>query len=302
MILLLSRKEFIRNSLEKNLFFQRIMKEHLFFMETNLQAPQSDIIAEANNLKREFEQLLAETVNYSRRTALSEEAIISNEFVTPYTLRAEQVNSNLTGASLDTRITIEELELFSTSSYSNAQDCLERDIFTLNTRTLTLLQEVITFQRRLMSLSLQCEIFITLYDEILEHITREAEYYQETLRALQNRQLPQMTFCAKLNFWNNIMGEHAQFIDGLLDPTEENLKENARIFVERFEILVERCNRTGERQILQRSLEATGRIRSFKRTATIGLLECEIKSIIPPLLADHVLREANHYFRILENN
>lgn len=32
---MLSREEFIRESLELNLFFQRIMKEHLFFIETS---------------------------------------------------------------------------------------------------------------------------------------------------------------------------------------------------------------------------------------------------------------------------
>ncbi len=34
---------------------------------------------------------------------------------------------------------------------------------------------------------------------------------------------------------------------------------------------------------------------------TEGLLNCKIKSIILPLLGDHVLREANHYLRLLNN-
>lgn len=32
-----------------------------------------------------------------------------------------------------------------------------------------------------------------------------------------------------------------------------------------------------------------------------GILTCKIKSIIIPLLADHVLREANHFIRILRS-
>ena len=32
-----------------------------------------------------------------------------------------------------------------------------------------------------------------------------------------------------------------------------------------------------------------------------GIETCKIKSIILPLLADHVLREANHYLRLLED-
>ncbi len=297
---MLSREEFIRNSLELNLFFQRIMKEHLFFIETALPAAESDYIAEADGLKRGFEQLLAETVSYTERTNISEEAFRSDEFVTPYTLQAEKTSSRLTGASLDMDITRKKLDLFSISEYTLSQHCLERDIFSLNTRSLSLLDEVIAFQRRLISLALQCEIFIALYVELLEHVTREAVYYRESLRALQNRRLAQRSFCAELNFWNNIMGEHAQFIDGLLDPTEKSLKANARMLAENFEMLTERCRETGRRQMLQRSLEATERIRNFKRNAAIGLLECEIRSIILPLLADHVLREANHFLRLLE--
>ena len=60
------------------------------------------------------------------------------------------------------------------------------------------------------------------------------------------------------------------------------------------------CIYTAEEQILQSSLCATEEIRSFKTKATEGLLACRIKSIIPPLLADHVLREANHYLRLMK--
>ncbi|MGI6748811.1 MAG: DUF2935 domain-containing protein [Anaerovoracaceae bacterium] len=43
--MLLSREEFIRVSLVINLFFQRIMKEHLFFIEVSLQPAMPDYIA-----------------------------------------------------------------------------------------------------------------------------------------------------------------------------------------------------------------------------------------------------------------
>jgi hypothetical protein len=49
------------------------------------------------------------------------------------------------------------------------------------------------------------------------------------------------------------------------------------------------------------ALEETLKYKEFKNAGTKGLMECKIKSIILPLLADHVLREANHYLRILRN-
>lgn len=95
------------------------------------------------------------------------------------------------------------------------------------------------------------------------------------------------------------MGEHAQFIDGMLDPTEKSLKKTAETTAKGFEKLVEECIRSAENQILHMSFNSTESIRDFKRSSTEGLLECKIKSIIPCLLSDHVLREANHYLRLL---
>lgn len=44
------------------------------------------------------------------------------------------------------------------------------------------------------------------------------------------------------------------------------------------------------------------KLRDFKEEATKGILGCKIKSVILPLLADHVVREANHYIRLLNDN
>ena len=40
--------------------------------------------------------------------------------------------------------------------------------------------------------------------------------------------------------------------------------------------------------------------RDFKAAGTKGITGCSVRSVILPLLADHVLREANHYLRLLE--
>ena len=45
----------------------------------------------------------------------------------------------------------------------------------------------------------------------------------------------------------------------------------------------------------------TQKFRDFKRAGVEGIETCRIKSIILPLLADHFLREANHYLRLLED-
>ena len=41
------------------------------------------------------------------------------------------------------------------------------------------------------------------------------------------------------------------------------------------------------------------RHRDFKRTGLDLILACQVKSIIIPLLADHILREAHHFLTVL---
>lgn len=43
----------------------------------------------------------------------------------------------------------------------------------------------------------------------------------------------------------------------------------------------------------------TLKFRDFKTAGTKGIESCQIRSLILPLLADHVLREADHFLRIL---
>jgi len=103
------------------------------------------------------------------------------------------------------------------------------------------------------------------------------------------------------------MAEHAKFIRGLLDPSEEELFYTADRFGREFDRLtdeakeaMDKCAPTDYMRVTDESLRATKNIRDFKAQGTEGLLECKIKSIIIPLLGDHVLREANHYLKLLK--
>lgn len=53
--------------------------------------------------------------------------------------------------------------------------------------------------------------------------------------------------------------------------------------------------------ITNKTLNQTIQLRNFKQAGTEGIANCKIRSIILPLLGDHVLREANHYIRLLQS-
>ena len=99
------------------------------------------------------------------------------------------------------------------------------------------------------------------------------------------------------SFWNQIMMEHAQFIRGLLDPCETELYSAADGFAKEYCRLLEESRNAQDRT--QESLDQTLKFRDFKAAGTKGIEQCKIRSVILPLLADHVLREANHYLRLL---
>ena len=52
--------------------------------------------------------------------------------------------------------------------------------------------------------------------------------------------------------------------------------------------------------VRRESLQETLRFWDFKTAGVQGITGCKIRSVILPLLSDHVLREANHYIRLLE--
>jgi len=299
---MLSKMDFIRISLETNLFFGRIMKEHLLFMEAGFLPINNNLILEANQLKNSFEEILEETLTLSNGI-ISKEVLSSNEIVTKYTLDAETITENLTGIYIDKEITLKELNLTS-EPYYNCPNNLEELVFDLNQRTMNLVKEVIQFKEKVLALLVKCEIFAALYPLLVEHILREAKLYLSNLMDLQKKMKPHNNILEQEIFWDTIMGQHALFIRGLLDPSEEDLFNTANRFGEIFEELMEitkKANKKDIHRITEETLKATIEIQKFKTAGTEGLIACKIKSIMAPLLGDHVLREANHYIRLLES-
>ncbi len=101
------------------------------------------------------------------------------------------------------------------------------------------------------------------------------------------------------------MAEHAKFIRGLLDPTEVKLISTANNYGNEFDELTrEAVTAIDQIMLLPKvttdSLNATKGLRDFKTSGTKGLVDCTIRAIAYPLLGDHVLREANHFIRILK--
>lgn len=177
-------------------------------------------------------------------------------------------------------------------------------IHEINRRALRLLNGLIEFKESILNEVADGNLFNANYPLLIQHIIREAKLYRATVEELlRNGRISHQRMGELENFWNQIMMEHALFIRGLLDPSEEELIAAADGFAADYKKLLEQAREQDWQamdDLTRESLEETLKYREFKTAGAEGILCGEIASIILPLLADHVLREANHYIRILE--
>ena len=295
---------YVRQSLELHLFFSRIMKEHSFFLQLGFMPRDISFTQRANELRMGFDELLRDVVLLSDGI-VSNNALRSGEVITPFTLEAEKLSEFYTGIDIPTDITRAEAELV--GAYNGTSKGLLRDnVSRINSRAIRLISELIVFKATVLEMQNRCEMFTVNYPLLIEHILREARLYLELVRKLQRQGFIDLKrdVLEQEAFWNRIMAEHSKFIRGLLDPTERELFAIANDFANEFDQLEREAIAAIDRMIpgekvTEDSLIATEAIRDFKAQATEGLLSCNIRSIIIPLLGDHVLREANHFLRLL---
>lgn len=300
-------RDYVRISLETHLFFARIMKEHSLFLQAGFAQKDTEWIQRADFFRRQFEDLLRRTVQMSNRM-ISGHVLRSEELVTGYTMDAERRTSNLTGLPIDMRITAAQKELECEQDSRVSRDDKQM-VDGLNERAVWLLNGLIDFKERLLNNVKEGRMHTANYPLLIDHITREAKLYRETIDSMMKNQSVDCRYLQNQEeFWNSIMMEHALFIRGLLDPCEGKLINAADDFAGDFGKLLDmaQCqdNRASNMQGVdvasKETLAKTMQLRDFKAAGAEGILNQEIKSIILPLLADHVLREANHYIRILE--
>ena len=293
--------EYVSSSLELHLYFARIMKEHALFLEAGFLMPSEAYRQKSEQLKQQFEALLEHVVRISDGV-IPNTVLSSGEIVTDFTLEAEQKTKNLTDISINTGITVKEKNL-RTKRKCDVSSLTEQQISSINQRAIRLLREIIAFKEKILGEVLKCRLFTGNYPLLIDHIIREARLYLSYVEELEERGCIRAETKRSVElFWNRIMMEHALFIRGLLDPTEAELIDTADGFADDYQRLLMQARDTHDMTIATAdALETTIRYQSFKTTGAMGINDCKIKSLILPLLADHVLREANHYLRILKN-
>ncbi len=298
-----NQRLYIQDSMEVNLFFLRIMKEHALFIMLGFTPKNKDMLEQAQTLKGKLDELFGQTIKMSKGF-ISNEVMASGELFTQFTEAAEKKTQEYTGVPINTQLTLDEQSL---GGSAMPPVSMKADTDQLNSQILALLEELQKFQQGLLGDVLACRVFTVNYPLIIDHIIRETTHYMNMLKMLMSGQtnLGPQEFAMEQAFWNNNLGEHAEFSNGLLDPTEAELKKKAGslavelLNLEQQALMASRMiNRLPD--VTMRSQGAATAMRDFDFQGTKGLLACKVRSVIIPLLSDHDLREANHYVRILK--
>lgn len=183
----------------------------------------------------------------------------------------------------------------------------------LNEESIELVRGFRNFKRNLLIMIVNCKVIGFNFPLLIDHTAREAEYFMRTLKKFNKGILDpiQDSIINENVFWLRIMMEHSRFIASLLDQSERNLVHAALKFGDDFETLLNQA-RDVESMLYHKkptypiiakfnkdSENAATEIRNFKKAGLDFIKNCQIRNVIDPLLADHVLREANHFLYMI---
>lgn len=291
--------KYVTFSLELHLFFARIMKEHSLFLEAGFASKDQAFVREAESFKKQFENLLFRTVRLSNGL-ISRDVLFSGEIITEFTRGAECKTQQLTGISINQNITNMESHLHWGDCEKVSMETVQQ-VKQLNNTAIRLLDGLIAFKEKIINNVLCCKMFTMNYPLLIEHILREAKLYRTYVICFEkDRNFDCQNMKQIEQFWNQIMMEHALFIRGLLDPTENDLINTSNAFANDYAQLLNQSRTRNDLAMgWNNSRNETLKFKEFKTAGAQGICNCSIRSIILPLLADHVLREANHYLRLL---
>lgn len=205
-------------------------------------------------------------------------------------------------------------EQIENQSHSYSQDIDPETIRKFNMDVYNAAVHIWAFKRKVLGLIVQCKLpGGNNFPLLVDHVSREAHYFGNRLVELNNGTLDPLPD-AIINenvFFLRIMADHAKFIGHLLDPSERQLVEQARNFSDEFDQLLFQARDLDSMrpqsqtvplldQFLDQNRVSVKSLRDFKKTARELIEACRIKSIIHPLLADHVFREAERFLILID--
>lgn len=294
---MLSSEDYVRLSLQYNLFWIRIMKEHAIFIEATMSPPGKQYALRAGNFMQNYDRLMILTIRMANG-AIPADTLYSGQFYTQFTEEAESQAQMDTGLYINRELTRMEYNIAPHNPGFTVTAKMEQDISALNQNLLTLTDSFVRFKAELLNLRSTCGLFTMMFTADIEHVLLEAKRYQKILTGLQKRD--DFAMEDYKTFWTQNMAGHAKVMRGELDPTEAAAISQANEFANTFDALAQTETGSGAYPSDSTLLTQTQAIAKFKADTTQGLIGCKMQAIMLALYTDHLLREANHFIWMLQ--
>jgi hypothetical protein len=159
------------------------------------------------------------------------------------------------------------------------------------TQALALAMETRSFKSHVLDRLSKGQWLGWIWPLFVDHTRREGDYF---IGRLQHQPLDIGDECQT---WLQFMAEHAAFAAHLLDPTEAAKIRQAGTFISEFERLHGGCAALNG-QLLDLTDKAGKDLDQY--FARLGVGTPQLKSIIHPVLAEHVVREGRRFLEVVK--
>ena len=129
-----------------------------------------------------------------------------------------------------------------------------------------------------------------LFPLFYEHVKREIDY---ALTRIQRDLSAEEELC----FWTQIGAEHAAMAAQLLDPTEHDAVLEGFRQAGNFSQLHDACQQQVMPAFVEMTRRAAAELDAYAKIAASG----QVKSVIHPVLAQHIIREGQRFLQLLDS-
>lgn len=301
---MLSNEEFVRESLEDNLFYLRTIREFCTNIQLSFFKNNMYYINISEDFALKYEELGRRIIKYADGN-LSMESLESQIFFTDYTLKCEELTEKLFNIKIDTNITKQEMNL-KPGDVINPSNEMIKEIDTINKLAYNLTENFIGFCEDILEELRNQNLFSYSYLSIFEYMILESQSYLKNLERLINKYEIDPTFVSGYQYmYNKSMKDIATFIRNFVDTNSIEIINEAEQFIQDFNTLLNEYETTplspyNQKLLEDKSLNIVNKFRDFISRCIQKLLEKKLYFIVEPIFLDNMYTEANYFKYILE--
>lgn len=302
---MLSDSKFIENSLISNLYYLRTLREFCARVQLSLPSNYKEYIDIAGKLAKQCEELGSKIMKYANRNIPSV-ALNSDIFVTPYTLRLEELTNKLFAYDINTDITKQELALEPGILKPNPE--IIQALEEINQEALNIANEFIDFSSELSNNVNNQNAFCFYYNSLNTNTVYEMNVYILILERLINKDNLDPLYVIDYEYgFNKLMAGIATYIRGECDPIYVDVVNQANNFVNEYNNLVLEYENIilspeNQKNMTDNSIELSKRFKLFVEDCLNKLLKKELYFSSPPITKDNALTDINFFIYNLEEN